>query len=124
MWMFTFYCSYEMSTDLWVVKVPINGSFDGRIPKPIVRVPCDCYPHASNLHCAPEVLLPAASTARGIAFAFSRDEFAYWTGDLAVTGFYQSGHDGDGWDDIDDSVRIGEVVVPIRPIGQPMLLPK
>ncbi len=57
--------------------------------------------------------------ARGMAFSFYPNAFREHPGELWVYGVFLKGHHGDAWEDT-SLIDLGEIRVPIRPIGMPI----
>jgi hypothetical protein len=115
---FSIWHSYDISLDVWIKEIPPSVSLIKRLPVPVVPH-WRCYPDAPRLECVAEIVAPGSSVARGIAFKFSRSDFSRWTVDLDLKATYLAGVDGTDWDHT-QQVILERLVVPIRPIGQPM----
>ncbi len=113
--------TYRISSEVFyeVGKLGGRGSYDG----PVLAVSADGSYSDRRLICHETTIPPGGSIARGMSFSFSAKTFEYWTGEVLVQCFFFAGRNGMQWSEGGWRIYLGEITVPIRPIGQPLRHP-
>ena len=110
----SFVLSEEVSSELRRSK---NSEHEG-LPAAL-DVSADTVPKV--LHCRPITVGAGHSISRGISFTFDPSAYEYWAADVRIQCYFFAGHEGVS--DVVWRVYLGDLTIPIRPIGQPLRAP-
>ena len=110
---FIFWDRYRLSNDFDPESVSEGDRMRAEHAS-VLNVTADNVP--KSLECTAETVDPGDFIARGLSFAFDPKAYEYWTGELQVRCVFLAGHEG--MSDIIWRVDLGDVIIPIRPLGQ------
>jgi len=107
---------YNVSSEVFYEIAKLGGKVD--YDGPVLDVSAD---NTAMVHliCDETTIPPGGTIARGMSFAFSSKTFEYWTGEVSVQCYFFAGKNGARWSE-GWRVYLGQITVPIRPIGQPL----
>ncbi len=117
---FTFMSAiFVISSESYTDAARIGGRM--RYEGSTLDVPEDSFASPS-LECESVQVGPGELIARGMTFSFDPEKFKFWTGEVGTQCYFYAGTDGQAFSEI-WRINLGQIRIPIRPIGQPLRTP-